>query len=215
MVKHQGSIGVGRDGDPSYVLDTISEHGDAVFTDGVSAHAVCVSGDTTHALTSIGADASEDGTGRGTPIVAVNLLQDPVTDTQYSPTLGKGGESGCASVGVAYPSSAGTTTAFDERGRSAARTLEFKREVAYSLTTHHNGHQKNIQSGMIVRRLTPVECLRLQALPDDWLDLELPLSNSAKYRLIGNAGVTWCVWWILDRLRHALEIVPCEGGDAE
>lgn len=34
---------------------------------------VCVTGDTTHALRAEGADASEDGTGRGTPIVAFNL----------------------------------------------------------------------------------------------------------------------------------------------
>lgn len=34
-----------------------------------AAQAVCVTGDVTHALRSIGADASEDGTGRGTPIV--------------------------------------------------------------------------------------------------------------------------------------------------
>lgn len=39
----------------------------ALDTDG-SSHAVCVTGDTTHALRSVGADASEDGTGRGTPI---------------------------------------------------------------------------------------------------------------------------------------------------
>lgn len=31
---------------------------------------VCVTGDVTHALRAVGADASEDGTGRGTPIVS-------------------------------------------------------------------------------------------------------------------------------------------------
>lgn len=38
-------------------------------TDGTS-QAVCVIGDVTHALRSVGADASEDETGRGTPITA-------------------------------------------------------------------------------------------------------------------------------------------------
>lgn len=41
----------------------------ALDTDGTS-QAVCVTGDVTHALRSVGADASEDGTGRGTPITA-------------------------------------------------------------------------------------------------------------------------------------------------
>jgi DNA (cytosine-5)-methyltransferase 1 len=40
----------------------------ALDTDG-STQAVCVTGDVTHALRSVGADASEDGTWRGTPIV--------------------------------------------------------------------------------------------------------------------------------------------------
>ena len=60
---------------------------------------------------------------------------------------------------------------------------------------------------VVVRRLTPTECLRLQGLPDDWLDLDdggKPLSDSAKYRMIGNGGVVPCVQWILDRLRRCV-----------
>ena len=41
----------------------------ALDTDGTS-QAVCVTGVVTHALRSVGADASEDGTGRGLPIIA-------------------------------------------------------------------------------------------------------------------------------------------------
>jgi site-specific DNA-cytosine methylase len=53
--------------------------------------------------------------------------------------------------------------------------------------------------------LTPVECLRLQAMPDDHLDLEPPLSDSAKYRLCGNSGVANCLTFIGLRLRKAIE----------
>lgn len=56
---------------------------------------------------------------------------------------------------------------------------------------------------LIVRRLTPVECLRLQSLPDDWLD-DLGLSDSAEYHMIGNAGVANCLEWIGRRLATAL-----------
>ena len=52
--------------DPVFSEDTTG----ALDTDG-SSQAVCVTGDVTHALRSVGADASEDGTGRGTPIVNV------------------------------------------------------------------------------------------------------------------------------------------------
>ena len=44
----------------------------ALDTDGNS-QAVCVTGNVTHALRSVGADASEDDTGRGTPIVTVAI----------------------------------------------------------------------------------------------------------------------------------------------
>ena len=54
--------------------------------------------------------------------------------------------------------------------------------------------------GMVVRRLLPVECLRLQGLPDNHLDLKPPLSDSAKYRLIGNSVAVPVVSWIAERI---------------
>ena len=64
-----------------------------------------------------------------------------------------------------------------------------------------------------VRRLMPVECLRLQGLPDDWLDLDPPLSDSAKYRMIGNGGSVPTVSWIAERIKAAEEgrlSCPCD-----
>jgi site-specific DNA-cytosine methylase len=58
---------------------------------------------------------------------------------------------------------------------------------------------------MTVRRLTPIECLRLMALPDDYLDLDPPLSDSAKYRLIGNAVVRVVARWLGQRLQQFSE----------
>lgn len=50
-------------------------------TDG-SSIGVCVTGDRTHALRAEGADASEDGTGRGTPIVAQSMSVRRLTPTE-------------------------------------------------------------------------------------------------------------------------------------
>ena len=49
-----------------------------------------------------------------------------------------------------------------------------------------------------VRRLTPVECERLQAFPDGWT--EPAGSDSARYRAMGNAVTVNVVRWILARL---------------
>ena len=49
-----------------------------------------------------------------------------------------------------------------------------------------------------VRRLTPVECERLQSFPDGWT--EPALSDSARYKAMGNAVTVNVVRWILRRL---------------
>ena len=51
-----------------------------------------------------------------------------------------------------------------------------------------------------VRRLMPVECCRLQGFPDDWLD---GLSDSAKYRCLGNAVAVPVAEWIGKRIMAA------------
>ena len=59
---------------------------------------------------------------------------------------------------------------------------------------------QGVISNTTVRRLTPTECLRLQGFPDDWLDLTPPLSDSAKYRMVGNAVAVPVIRWIGRRI---------------
>ena len=61
--------------------------------------------------------------------------------------------------------------------------------------------------GELVRRLTPVECERLQGFPDNWtaqrIDEKKGLvdqADSARYKQMGNAVAVPCVQWIIDRL---------------
>jgi site-specific DNA-cytosine methylase len=53
-------------------------------------------------------------------------------------------------------------------------------------------------SGYGVRRLTPVECERLQAFPDGWT--EPAVSDSARYKALGNAVTVNTVRWVLGRM---------------
>jgi DNA (cytosine-5)-methyltransferase 1 len=48
-----------------------------------------------------------------------------------------------------------------------------------------------------VRRLTPVECERLQGFPDGWTDSQ---SDSQRYKQMGNAVAVPVVQWIVNRL---------------
>ena len=50
----------------------------------------------------------------------------------------------------------------------------------------------------IIRKLTPVECERLQTLPDGWTD---GVSNTQRYKAIGNG-------WTVDVIAHILKQIP-------
>lgn len=55
-----------------------------------------------------------------------------------------------------------------------------------------------------LRRLTPTECLRLQALPDWWCD-GAKGSDTAIYKMAGNAVAVSCAADVLRRVAKALE----------
>ena len=60
-----------------------------------------------------------------------------------------------------------------------------------------NGQPGCVTSGLAVRRRTPLECERLQGLPDGWTAGQ---SDSARYRQIGNSVAVPVVEWIARRV---------------
>ena len=56
-------------------------------------------------------------------------------------------------------------------------------------------------TGPILRRLTPLECLRAQGYPDDWWD-GVPGSDTAKYRLMGNSVAIPVIEFIMKGIAH-------------
>lgn len=75
--------------------------------DGETDNFVCVTGDHTHALTAVGADASEDGTGRGTPLVAFSAKDYGADVGELSPTIRAGGHHRSHANGGVMPAFAG------------------------------------------------------------------------------------------------------------
>lgn len=49
----------------------------------------------------------------------------------------------------------------------------------------------------IIRKLTPVECERLQTLPDGWTE---GVSNTQRYKAIGNGWTVDVIAWIFSQL---------------
>ena len=56
-------------------------------------------------------------------------------------------------------------------------------------------------SGMQVRRLTPVECERLQGIPDNFTKITEKSSDGPRYKMIGNGFAVPCVAWIGKRIQ--------------
>jgi DNA (cytosine-5)-methyltransferase 1 len=66
--------------------------------------------------------------------------------------------------------------------------------------THHN--IGGVIDRQVVRRLTPVECERLQGFPDNWTDGQ---ADSNRYKQMGNAVAVPVVQWIINRMVEAIK----------
>ena len=77
-----------------------------------------------------------------------------------------------------------------ENQRAEVRLTDYSRQIT-------SGGDKPGQFG--VRRLTPTECERLQGFPDGWTAVN-GMSDSARYRMLGNAVAVPVAYWIGQRI---------------
>ena len=163
-----------------------------------------------HALRREGHDASEDGTGRSTPIVPVAYR-----------TAGDGAvyEEG----DVTAPLTTGTdpnaqVLTLAIRGRGDSHNLEYRQDGTANAVLTPNGGRGGIGVGAIahgwaVRRLTPLECTRLQGFPDDYftgLRLNKPFADGPVYKMLGNSMAVNVMSWIGQRIAAVDAIVKGE-----
>ena len=131
--------------------------------------------------------------------VAFHMTQDPITSEDIAPAIGGvKPTTGYATVGVAYRKATTSHGPDNDWERWEEATYTNTLDAGSNVT--RNAHA--VVTEMAVRRLTPLECLRLQGFPDTWLD-SLALSDSVKYRMVGNAVAVPVVEWIGRRLQVA------------
>jgi DNA (cytosine-5)-methyltransferase 1 len=149
----------------------------------------------THSLRADRFDASEDGTGRGTPLVALAFHQNQRAEVTTNDTAGAL-NSGGGKPGQGYPA---IMQAF-QTSQSGTRTGD----VHATLDSNNGSRRHNgAISGSTVRRLTPTECERLQGFPDGWTDVAYrgkPAADGPRYRSLGNAFAVPVIRWIARRL---------------
>ena len=91
--------------------------------------------------------------------------------------------------------------------------LNITKPAATARTLNCMHDQQCVMENKTVRRLTPIECERLQGWPDGYTDVLLngkPASDSARYKALGNGMAQPCPRWIIQRI---VELTKMEKGN--
>ena len=195
-----------------------------------------------HALRGEGFDASEDGSGRGTPLVPVAIQERAISE---NPDAGPDGI-GCRQDGAAYTLEARTVpqaVAFDCKGTEVQYAIDGSHPTLRSMG-HNQSHQNagghaavafdlsqitsktnrsrpdpavhhtllattrppHLATPWAVRRLTPVECERLQGFPDGFTRIPYRgkpadrCPDGPRYKALGNSMAVNVMAWIGERI---------------
>ncbi|EAQ5932269.1 Dam family site-specific DNA-(adenine-N6)-methyltransferase [Salmonella enterica] len=144
-----------------------------------------------------------------TETFAVHGTQDPDTNHELAHTLGR--NHGQENVIITEP----YTIAI--RGREEGSTVEVRNDGTANALLTPNGGRAGIGVGAVgwgmqVRRLTPVECERLQGFPDNHTLISWRGKDAAdcpdgqRYKAIGNSMAVPVMRWIGGRIAEALPI---------
>jgi len=214
-----GPDGIGAQSGITYTMEARSE-----------VQAVCVTGEITHTLKAEGFDASEDGTGRGQPIVPAISVFDPNQVTSAT-NRSKPTTELCHTLPARSEPPVAYSVAL--RGREGGGTAELGDEVAGCLRASTGGgdkphvlshvadtrtsswHQSNgatggnnpgvinpVIHGMAVRRLMPTECEALQAFPRNYTNIP-DAADGPRYKSLGNSMCVNVMAFIGRRIQQA------------
>lgn len=103
------------------------------------------------------------------------------------------------------------TMALNDQGGSQMSVSE---EMTSTLRSEEHGHQPCVKNNAVVRRLTPMECERLQGYPDGWTDIgewtdtkgkKHKEADSPRYKALGNS-IALPFWsWMAERMVNVLK----------
>jgi DNA (cytosine-5)-methyltransferase 1 len=144
-----------------------------------------------HTLKGGGFDASEDGTGRGVPIVPIAFDTTQITsaDNRCNPQPGD----------PCHPIPA--------HGHAPAVAFNARQDPdvfnGHTGPLDTDGSTQAVQQGWRVRRLMPVECERLQGFPDGYTATTYrgkPAADGPRYKALGNSMAVNVMRWIGQRI---------------
>ena len=185
---------------------------------------VSVGGEVSHTLAGEGFDASEDGSGSGTPVV-VHGTQDPITSDKALPLGRNAGQENVVIYDTTqvtspqngsnpqpgdpcHPLAAGAhppAIAFMAGQGAKAGGVAASSEISPTLRASESGSNQvpSLATSTAVRRLMPMECARLQGFPDNHTEVTYrgkPASDGPQYKGYGNSMAVPVIRWILERM---------------
>jgi len=193
----QSGNGLGVDKDVAFTLNGLDKHGVAYEQEGIAFEPKSlddpprVTGDIKKVVSP--SLNCMTGGGREPAVVSWNGDETPKTSEDVSLTLRaqQGGEG----VGVAFTAS--------DRSNKAAWEGEISGTINCQMNSESSNLQMGVRENLTVRRLTPIECERLQGFPDNWTSEKMELTlegnewkatgkvvkqaDGPRYKQLGNA----------------------------
>jgi len=164
--KNQNGLGIGSIGDPAYTLDSMATQGVAVQQPVAFTHS--------------------------------GYSNQPAWITgDRTDCLSAGGHSDTSHQGIGIIESVQQPMAFTQNTRDEVRYINGDGSIVGALAAQSGMKQTNyVQQTMAVRRLTPVECERLQGFPDNYTAIAENTADSSRYKALGNSMSVNVMHWI-------------------
>jgi len=175
--------------------------------------------------------------GGGSETLCVHGTQDPCTQKETSFALGRNnGQENVVAYGIQgntigrKPQNGGNGDGFSKEISGTLTTID-RHAVAFGFSTKQMGLDISFEqantllandykepqttfNNQIIRRLTPIECERLQGFPDDWTNIPYRGKNGspdgARYKAMGNSMAVPVMRWIGERIDIIDKIKPVE-----
>jgi len=208
------ALGVGEDGDPAFTVTASHPH------------AVCYQQNQRDEVRAVGGDGQVAGALTAQPgAKGVNFVA-------YAVRTANAGANGCGvqeELAHALDRSGPEAVAVTQYGEEVAGTLTARadsspcadrgqnivcvastqaraaidEDMCGTLSARSDRDAPVVASGYVVRRLTPLECERLQGFPDNWTEIEFrgrPAADAPRYKALGNSMAVPCMRWIGERI---------------
>jgi DNA (cytosine-5)-methyltransferase 1 len=204
MEKKQNGLGIANQGDPAYTIDTTGAQGVCHQMPGsVAPHIVQAS-----ELRLRGQITEQDTCQPG------NLRREAGADPSFTTTTTLKASAGDQTPHVAYPvvplDGMNLLSRLGPCGEE--HSLQNFEPGDPSFTLKKGGNQHGVLTPMAVRRLTPVECERLQGFPDNWSRIswkgkpEEECPDGPRYKACGNSMAVPVMRWIGERIAEVSQL---------